>query len=403
MIPHIRRIAIRNYKSIGQASVALEPLTVFVGPNGAGKSNFIDAIAFVQECLSQSIELAFKSRGGIAAVLRRSAGHPTHIAIRLSLDMGNGISADYAFEIAAKPTERFSIARERCSILRFMKEESRFEVRNGKFSDEIPGIRPKVTPDRLALFAASATEEFRPVYDFLTSMRFYSVVPGRLRELQEPDAGDHLKRDGSNAAAVLKRLRDEAKGSERYDRLCRLLSQVVEGLEKVEYRPVGQKETLQFKQHVGLKYPWTFDALNMSDGTLRVLGLLLAVYQPGDHSVVAIEEPEATIHPGVTELVMEVLMDASNDRQILLTTHSPDILDTKDLPDAQIRVVTMDGSRTLISPASKSSRDAIRNRLYTAGELLRSGELGPDLSVARETARQFRLFGSTAFGKVQGE
>ena len=317
--------------------------------------------------------------------------------------MGNGVSADYAFEIAAKPTERFSIAHERCSILRFMKEESRFEVRNGEFSDEIPGIRPKVSPDRLALFVASATEEFRPVYDFLTSMRFYSVVPGRLRELQEPDPGDHLKRDGSNAAAVLKRLRDEPKGSERYDRLCRLLSQVVEGLRKVEYRPVGQKETLQFKQDVGLKYPWTFDALNMSDGTLRVLGLLLAVYQPGDHSVVAIEEPEATIHPGATELVIEVLMDASNERQILVTTHSPDILDTRDLSDAQIRVVTMEQSRTLIAPVSKSSRDAIRNRLYTAGELLRSGELGPDLAAARESARQFNLFGPTAFREAQGE
>jgi predicted ATPase len=403
MIPHIRRIQIWNYKSIGQASVTLEPFTVFVGPNGAGKSNFIDAVAFVQECLSESIELAFKNRGGIAAVRRRSGGHPTYIEICLNLDMGNDMSAEYAFKIAAKPTERFSIAHERCSIQRFMKQESRFEVRNGEFSDEIPGIRPKLIPDRLALFAASATEQFRPVYDFLTSMRFYSVVPGRLRELQEPDRGDYLKRDGSNAAAVLKRLRDEPKGSERYDRLCGLLSQVVEGLKKVEYRPVGQKETLRFKQDVGLKYPWTFDALNMSDGTLRVLGLLLAVYQPGNHSVVAIEEPEATIHPGVTELVIEVLMDASNERQILLTTHSPDILDTKDLSDAQIRVVTVEKSRTLISPVSKSSRDAIRNRLYTAGELLRSGELGPDLPTPRESARQSSLLGPAAFGEVQGE
>jgi predicted ATPase len=401
MIPHIRQVQIRNYKSIGQASVTLEPFTVFVGPNGAGKSNFIDAIAFVRECLSDSIELAFKNRGGIAAVRRRSAGHPTHIAISLSLDMGNGVFADYGFEIAAKPTERFSIAHERCSIRRFMKREYRFEVRNGEFVDEIPGIRAKVQPDRLALFVASATEEFRPVYDFLTSMRFYSVVPGRLRELQEPDPGDHLKRDGSNAAAVLKRLRDEPNGSERYDRLCRLLSKVVEGLRRVEYRPVGQKETLQFKQDVGLKHPWTFDALNMSDGTLRVLGLLLAVYQPGSHSVVAIEEPEATIHPGVTEIVIEVLMDASNERQILLTTHSPDILDTRDLSDAQIRVVTVEQSRTLIAPISKSSREAIRSRLYTAGELLRSGELSPDLAAARESERQFNLFGSTAPRGVQ--
>ena len=401
MNPSIRQVAIRNYKSIGQALVSLEPFTVLVGPNGAGKSNFIDALAFVQECLSESVELAFKNRGGIAAVRRRSAGHPTHITIRLVVDLAEGVSADYAFEIAAKPTERFSIARERCVVKRFMEVTHEFDVRNGVFTKEIPGIRPRVTPDRLALFAASATDEFRPVYDFLTSMRFYSISPVSLRELQDPDPGDFLKRDGSNAAAVLKRIRDEDNGGERYHRVCRLLSRVVQGLKGVDYRTVGQKETLQFKQDVGLKDPWTFDALNMSDGTLRVLGVFLAVYQPGRHSLVAVEEPEATVHPAVAEIVVEVLMDAANERQILLTTHSPDILDQKGLQDTQLRVVTMDQSRTLISTLAQSSRDAIRKHLYTPGELLRSGELAPDLKTARKSAKQLSFFGRLSLDGVE--
>src|SRR3990172_5716274 len=350
MIPCIQQVQIRNYKSIAQLSVNVELCTVFVGPNGSGKSNFIDALAFVQECLSESIELAFKNRGGIAAVRRSSTGHPTHITIRLALNLGDDLFADYAFEIA-----------------------------KGRFTTEIPGIRPKVAADRLALFAASATEEFRPVYDFLTSMRFYSIVPVRLRELQEPDPGDFLKRDGSNAAAVLKRLQDEAYGNGQYDRLCRLLSKVVEGVEKVEYRAIGQKETLQFKQDVGAKHPWTFNALNMSDGTLRVLGLLLAVYQPGPYSVVAVEEPEATVNPAVAEVVVEVLMDAATEKQVLLTSHSPDLLDYKELTDTQIRIVTMEHGRTLIAPVSQAGRDAIRQRLYTPGGLLRPGGVTPDL------------------------
>jgi predicted ATPase len=391
--PYVRRVVIRNYKSIAQALVCLEPLTVLVGPNGAGKSNFIDALSFVRDCLSESIELAFKNRGGIGAVRRRSGGHPTHIGLRLELQLDEGACADYTFEIAAIPKERFSVARERCEVWRFMEERHDFEVKNGEFLRKIPGIRPKVSADRLALFAASATEEFRPVYDFLTSMRFYAVVPGRLRELQDPDPGDYLKRDGSNAAAVLKRLKEETNGSERYERVCRLLSKVVEGVEKVEYQAVGQKEALQFKQDVGLKHPWTFDALNMSDGTLRVLGLLLAVYQPGRHSVVAIEEPEATVHPAVAELIVQVLIDASRDKQVLLTTHSPDILDHKELSDDQIRVVHKEHSRTSISPLSNSSREAIRKRLYTPGELLRSGELTPGPAAVAETFEEGDLFG----------
>jgi len=402
VVPRITRAVVRNYKSIATCRVELSDLTVFVGPNGAGKSNFIDALSFVQECLGASIELAFKNRGGIGAVRRRSGGHPTHVGIRLLLDLGEDRSADYAFEIAAKPTERFRVAYERCVVRPFMGEEFAFEVRDGRFEREIPGIRPQVSADRLALFAASATDEFRPVYDFLTSMRFYSVVPERLRELQEPDPGDYLKRDGSNAAAVLKRLAGNGGPTNRYQRLCRLLSKVVSGLEKVDYRAVASKETIQFKQAVaGQKHPWTFEALNMSDGTLRVLGLLLAVYQSGDHSVVAVEEPEATVHPGVAELVVDVFLDAAKETQVLLTTHSPDILDHKELKDTQIRTVENRGGKTIISPLADSSREAIRRRLFTAGELLRSGELNPDPAAASENLEQLSLFSDAILPDVE--
>jgi predicted ATPase len=377
----------------------LETLTVFVGPNGSGKSNFVDALSFVQECLAGSIELAFKNRGGIKAVRRISAGHPTHVGVRVTVDLDAERWSDYAFEIAAKPGERFSVSRERCVVrhrpLLGEEEQYEFEIRNGEFSKPIPGVRPRVAKDRLALFAGSATDEFRPVYDFLTSMRFYSIAPNRLRELQEPDPGDHLKRDGSNAAAVLKRLQDEEK-PDTYERVCRMLSRVTEGVTGVEYRAIGQKETLQFHQDVGLKYPWNFDALNMSDGTLRILGLLLAIYQPGQASVIAIEEPECTIHPGAAELILELLLDAAKDRQILLTTHSPDLLDSKSLSDRQLRTVVMRKGNTLIGPIASSSKTAIREELYSPGELLRANELDLDLAAVETASEQLNLFGAAA-------
>ncbi len=393
MIPRIQSVQIRNYKSLADVRLELPPLTILVGPNGAGKSNFLDALSFVQQCLVDSIELAFKSRGGIGAVRRRSGGHPTHVGIRLVLCLDSNTWADYSFEIAAKQKERFRVARERCIVQEFMGTTHRFEIRDGVFSQEIPGIRPRLSPDRLALFAASATEEFRPVFNFLTSMRFYSIAPGRLRELQEPGSGDFLKPDGSNAAAVLKRVAEQ-RPRESYERLCRLLSRVVAGIEQVEYHSVGSMETIQFKQDIGLKDPWRFDASNMSDGTLRVLGLLLAIYQTGETSVVGIEEPEATVHPGVAELVVQVLEDAANRQQVLVTTHSPDLLDYNTLSDKQIRPVIMERGRTLVAPLDAKSRDAIRERLYTPGELLRDGELEPDVELARAAAQNLNLFGS---------
>ncbi|MBM3335550.1 AAA family ATPase, partial [Candidatus Sumerlaeota bacterium] len=314
MISQIRQLHVRNYKSIGEVNVSLEPLTVFVGPNGSGKSNVLDALAFVQESLATTVELALKNRGGIGAVRRRSGGRPTHIGINLALDLEDGASAEYGFIIAAKPKERFRVAHERCCVKKLGEKDQVFELRNGEFRKKMPGVRAKVAFDRLGFSAACVLGEFRPVYDFLSRARFYSIIPDQLRQLQEPDPGEFLKRDGSNAAAVLKRLGEDEQGGERYACLCQTLAKIAPGLQRVEYRAVGQKETLRFRQDIELKRSCPFDALNMSDGTLRILALLLAVYQIDGASLVAIEEPGAIVYPASAEIVMRVLMETAAQR-----------------------------------------------------------------------------------------
>jgi len=396
----LRRIEIRNYKSIGEVAVELGPLTVLVGRNAAGKSNFLDALAFVRDCLADSVELAFKNRGGIAAVRRSSGGHPYNIEIRLIMDLDDGVTADYAYTIRARPREGFQVARERCIVRRVLDEEVRFEVQDGTFTVGIPGINPRLSKDRLALFAASATDDFRPVYDFLTSMQFYSIAPLKLREYQDADEGQVLKRDGSNAAALLKRLVDDSEHTARYERVTGLLARAVEGIVGVEHASVGHQETIRFRQDIGTKSPWRFDALNMSDGTLRLLGLLLAMYQPSDPPVVAVEEPESTVHPAITELIVQMLMEASRERQVLITTHSPEILDFEDLPDEAIKIVVSHQNSTVIAPLSEFGRQAIRDGLYTPGELLRINELNPDLTTAQQLSEQLNLFGRP-FGEVR--
>jgi hypothetical protein len=193
--------------------------------------------------------------------------------------------ADYSFEIAARPKEVFRIDRERCvvgevaDISPYMEKRVEFEIEKGQFVKGVPGIRPRLEPDRLALTLLSGVEEFRPVYDFLTDIRRYSVLPEQLREWQDldPAEGRTLNSDGSNAASVLRRLHHE--NEELYERICHLLSAVVPGVESVEPKMFEQKEMLVFRQQMkGQRHPWSFSALNMSDGALRILGILLAVY-----------------------------------------------------------------------------------------------------------------------------
>lgn len=397
----LRQIQIRDYKNIAATVVNLQSLTVLVGPNGAGKSNFVDALSFVADSLNHSIQLAFANRGGITAVRRKSGGHPTHMGMRLHLILADGGWADYAFEIATRPREAFSVAHERCIVQPLMQPRHEFEVEHGRFTHEVPGIRPRVEPDRLALTVLSAVEEFRPIYDFLTNIRRYNLSPESLRELQDPDPneGAVLLSDGSNAPAVLRRISEDGEGNDHvHERICRLLGTIVPGTTDVQPKSLGQKETLEFRQDVGLQHEWRFDALNMSDGTLRALGILLAVYQPRPASVMIVEEPESTIHPAATEILMDILLDGAERSQILVTTHSPDVLDNKRLTDNQIVVVESVQGVAQITPLTETTREVIRQRLYTPGELLRQGELQVDRDYADRAARQLDLFGCVEHG-----
>lgn len=391
MVPRIRQIQIQNFKSIERAVVDLEPFTVFVGPNGSGKSNFVEALAFVQECLSHGVESAFKVHHGALLLPRWRLTAEVRVGFRFLLDLGDGNDADYGFEITRRHLDPFRVARERCTVRFSDRREAAFEIAEGEFLHPIPGIRPKMEPDRLALFAASATEEFRPVYDFLSTMGVYSIEPFRITSAQDADSGEALEAHGGNAIAVLRTL--ERASPEIFERINKLLALVVQDIGTMRTRTDGQRVSLEFCKDLGGEEPTTFYTVDMSDGTLRILGLLLALYQPWHPSLVVIEEPEATVHPAAAELVVQVLLDATHDRQVLITTHSPDILDDKELSDDQIRVVTMERGRTIIAPLAKASRKVIRERLSTPGELLRIDELAHDSEAAQVAAQQLDLFG----------
>jgi len=384
-MPLIKQVQIKNYKSFASTTVNLLPFTVLVGPNGAGKSNFVDALRFVKDCLTNSIEFAFALRGGIPTVLRRSIEYQTDLGFRLLVELSPEEIADFSFEIATEEKGVFFVKREKCLIKKKESDSHCYEVVNGKFLKGVSGIRPKIKSDRLALTVVSAAEEFSSVYDFLSSMQFYSLMPDRIRQLpvrgeavfQDKDAGRVLKRDGSNAASVLREIKENK--PDEYERLVRLLSLVVPSIEQVDYTSIGQKETLNFKQDIGETTPFSFEAISMSDGTLRALGILLSVFQPSSPPLIAIEEPEATVHPAELEVLVDILLCGAAQSQILLTTHSPEILDDKDISDDNVLVVSFHQGKTIISPIGEISRKAYNNRLATLGELLRAGELEIDM------------------------
>jgi predicted ATPase len=381
-LPFINRVKLRNYKSIAQCDVSLGPLTILVGPNGSGKSNFLDALALARGALDVTLDHALRERGGINEVRRRSGGHPSNFAIDLHFSLAGGQrQGRYSFEVTSQSNGGFLVRNETCEIspADAIGDPARFVVKEGRITETNVGVTlPRPASDRLFLVSASNVTEFRPVYDALTNMAFYSLAPDVMRWPQPPDSGELLDHDGQNLASVLAAL--ERRDSPRFDRIQRYLSKVTPGIESVARIAIGNLETLQFRQKVaGQKSAWRFPAINMSDGTLRALAVLTALLQgDGDvPSLIGIEEPEIALHPAAAGILWDAMDDAQERAQVLVTTHSSDLLDRSDIPTQSILATTIEAGNTMIGPIVESSRKLLQEHLCTPGELLRQRRLSP--------------------------
>lgn len=393
----IQRVVLRNYKSIGHCDVRLSPLTYLIGQNGAGKSNFLDALHFVRDALAGSLDNAINERGGLNEVRRRSSGHPTHFGIRIEFRLKDGREGLYAFDVGAMASGGYEVQHEKC-IIDGIGRGPFFRIEKGRLIDSSEAAFPAITADRLALVAASGFTSFRPVFDALTAMGFYNLNPELMRELQKPQDGRLLKPVGENIASVIGHL--ERVAPDRVQIIKEYLQSVVPMVHGMERKAIGPMETLEFRQDMaGAKHPWKFLAQNMSDGTLRALGVLTALLQGNiDYSptLIGIEEPETALHPAASSALREVLIQASNDTQVLITSHSPDLMDDRSIDIDAILAVVSEGGETKIAPLDEASRQVLRDHLFSAGELLRMNQLTPDRKVIeRQNEVQIDLFGET--------
>ena len=396
----LRRVVLRNYKSIAACDVSLAQLSFLVGPNGSGKSNFLDALRFIADALRFSVDHALRDRGGINEVRRRSHGRPNHFGIRVEFALADSCG-HYAFTVGAKPRGGYEIKKEKCLVVRpGVGEDDYYVVESGRVSECSMTPAPAAAPDRLYLVAMSGFDTYRAVYDALSGTGFYNLNPDVIRDHQPPDPGELLARDGSNVASVLSLVK--ARSPEFKHKIEEYLGKIVPGIAGVDRKAVGTRETLDFRQEVrGAEFPWRIPASNMSDGTLRAFGVLTALFQGAGRTesnprLIGIEEPEVALHPAAAGVLIDSLQDAAEHAQILVTSHSPDLLDNDEISEDSIFAVVAEHGESRIGPLDDVGRSALRERLYTTGELLRMNQLVPDPVLSRPEAKQLHLFGPTS-------
>lgn len=365
----IKRLRVNNYRSLAEIDLEFEPITVLVGQNGSGKSNLIDVLRFVADALQSGLDSAVKTRNGMAFIRRWSTRSKAFdVEINLTLELA-GTLVEYGFSLNGKQRGEFRVQAERCSFQSGLGAETGagYEIENGQWVRHPAQMNVPLQSTSLVLPLIAGISPYKELYQALTGMSFYNIVPRELASPQRPLSPYPLDSRGENLAAVLQALEPAAKGS----------------LQTAIHRATGDIAGYQVTQIGGylvtkLHHEWsdgersspTFEVSQESDGTLRLLGILTALLQSPPRTLIAIEEPELTIHPGALRILWEEILDASERTQILLTTHSPDLLDmcTAD----QLRVVEKEDGITKIGPIAEEQREIIRKRLVAPGQLLQA-------------------------------
>jgi predicted ATPase len=351
----------KNYKSLAHVVLPLRGLTILVGRNGSGKGNVVDALGFVGDALRTDLDHALRERGGVREVFRRTGGHPSSFRLSFHLEP----SAHYEFEIAPVGERGYEVLREEACV-----GTHRYRVERGSISEAGCNFSAKPSSQDLFLRRVATEPGFEELYAALAGVATYKPNPDAIRELQDPDPSPLLRRDGRNLPSILLRL-----PKDRLDRVHAYLRVLVPGIEGVERKSLGLKETLQFRQEWEKKRVQRFYAHPMSDGTLRLLALLVAAFQ-SNASLVAIEEPETFLHPGAIRGLTEALLEAAQKRPVLVATHSADLLDSPSIDSDQVFITEMDRGRTHLRKLEPSVKELVEKRLYTLGELHQLDQLG---------------------------
>ncbi len=376
------RLHLINFLSYRSAVLDLGDFVVLVGPNSSGKSNAVAAIKLLREIPFHGLPTAISRRGGFRQLRHRSGGKSFDPTLRLDFQFGQHDESFY--ELALRATGNRYTVYERAEI-HHGDGSFWFTNRGGTYEweelREVAGEKRRISSERfqeefLNVQAGHSIVSITPTYgsyivsELLQSMQTVEINPARVGELQEPSSVRDFEPDGSNTASVY----DSLPGESRQE-LIDELSAIVPGIRRIAVSRFADKVTLKFYQGKPGANSHEFLAKQMSDGTLRAFSILLSMLRPSPPALVVIEEPEIAIHLGALRTLIDILRQRSERSQILITTHSADIVDTID--PQSLRVVWTAERSSHISRVADHTIKTVREGLITPGQLLRSDALDP--------------------------
>lgn len=386
-------IYINGYRSIANVRWQPQSLNVLIGPNASGKTNFLRALQLFSGAAFGDLSELVRLEGGMGAIVfdgekedivfdltaaeESAAGTTTNLRYRVELDrIGSTSSFRIGREFLGAPEEfdetheskEGLINRENAggTFVSALGSSSRMDITNvGDESALLSNFGAPITLN-------PATKKFQ---QYLAGWRLYgnfdTTRNSSIRQAQVARYETAVDTSGSNLVAVLHTLYESDRDF-KDDLDLAMKAAFGEEFERLSFPPAAD-------QRVQLRLRWRSlktaqSAADLSDGTLRFLCLLAILASPNLPSLIAIEEPEIGLHPSMLPILAEYLRDASLRSQVIVTTHSPELLDAfgSETPSTVV-VESRDGMTSLTPIEGEKLQYWLKQ--YTLGELFRSNEL----------------------------
>jgi predicted ATPase len=329
----LSKLRVQHYKSLFDTEVDLEPLTVFIGPNGSGKSNICESLAVLSDFLHRSIEnQIWTIRDFLVKSLQSASKSPGNIESKF----WHGKSDYLSFEVKSSTSIENDLNIKEQIILDLSVyldyNQNTVSIKTRKKTGTYGDTKSH------SEFLASIIYSDSPIAACLKKVKIYDFTP---TALSSDIPTNEMDRIGQGIAYSLVDILHSSR--ESFDELEERLTQLVPNIKRIlmprDKRAFSLALMDRYSEH-------PIPASDISDGTLRILAFLTALYQENTPSIICFEEIENGVHPWLLHKMMELLKIVStegisgNPVQVLITTHSPVLLNY--VEPHQVRAVELD-------------------------------------------------------------
>jgi predicted ATPase len=356
----LKSITIRNFKALQNIHLTEIPnFIVLVGANGSGKSTLFDVFGFLRDALTGNVRQALDARGRFLEVVTR--GHESE-SILVELQVGLPIAGrsrlvTYHLEVGlenGRPVVLHEFLRYKRGrygapfyFLDFRKG-SGFAIRNeedfDKPDEELQREEQQLeSPDILAIKGLGQFQRFRAASALRQLLENWHVsdfhISAARGRKEATGVAEHLSETGDNLPRVAQYLFDNHRPI--FKTILRRMQQRVPGISGVEPELTQDGYLILRFRDGTFKTP--FLDRYVSDGTIKMFAYLVLLHDPRPHPLLCIEEPENQLYPTfMSELAEEFRDYARRGGQVMVSTHSPDLLNAVQLEEV-LWLVKKDG------------------------------------------------------------